>query len=454
MAKLLVEIPNNNIEERKYAISVLFADFLHVEPPQIAVSDTNCTTILCYDKKIVFLDHFWSHHPEPLSFLDIRNLPEPAFSKLDFFGTNQIPILYGNDKCEVTDNSITCGIDIWASLFFMLTRWEEYVNPTRDEHGRFPAKESIALKHNFLHLPIVNIYSEMLKKMFHHLGIFDSLKTQKGEENRILQSKLILTHDIDILQSNPIWKSLGGDILKRHDLKMALHRLFIFHDPLNCFDYLMDQSEKAGTQSIFFFMAADHRNGHSNNYLNTKKFARTIENIKKRGHLIGFHAGHGTAYNPQRYADELQLLRQHTGLDITYSRQHFLKFDMPRTFNILENNGITHDFSLGYSDCEGFRCGTGNSYRVFDFLARKTLNVREVPLIIMDGTLNHTKHLSTSQAKKLICNYFYTCKKHETPQAILFHNSSFDNYTWKGWKKLYNEIIDDYMDLYLPTIHN
>ena len=448
MSELTARIPDNNVEERKYIISVLFKDFLHAEPPQIELADTDCTTLLYDDKKIVFRDHFWNAHPKPLSYLDIRNLPQPTFINSKFFwmkgfpflfGNNEleISILYGNDEFEVATNLITCGIDIWASAFFMLTRWEEYVNPTRDELGRFPASESMALKYNFLHLPVVNLYAELLNKMLRNIGYYPEDDENCNDGNDILEKTLIPTHDIDILQSNPKWKSIGGDILKRHDLKMALHRLFTFRDPLDSYDYLMDKSEHIGTKSIFFFMAADHREGYSDNYLNTKKFKETIEKIKKRGHIIGFHAGHGTADNPERYAEELQLLRQHTGLDITFSRQHFLKFDIPKTFNILEANGITHDFSLGYSDSEGFRCGTGNSYQVFDFLARKTLNVREVPLIIMDSTLNNKEHLSTAQAEKLFEDYI----PNYTPISILFHNSSFDNYTWKGWKKLYDEII-------------
>ena len=444
MSELTARIPNNNVEERKYIISVLFKDFLHAEPPLIEVADTDCTTLLYDDKKIVFRDHFWNVHPEPLSYLDIRNLPTPTFINSKFFWTKgfpflfgndefEIPILYGNDEFEVASNAIICGIDIWASAFFLLTRWEEYVNPTRDEHGRFPASASTALKHNFLHLPVVNLYAQLLDRMLKRLGITYQIISESSND-----SPLILTHDIDILQSNSKWKSIGGDILKRHDPKMALHRLFTLRDPLDCFDFLMDKSEQADTKSIFFFMAADHREGHSDNYLNTKKFAQTIEKIKKRGHIIGFHAGHGTADNPERYAEELKLLRQHTGLDITFSRQHFLKFDMPHTFNILETNGITHDFSLGYSDSEGFRCGTGNSYSVFDFLARKTLNVREVPLIIMDSTLKHTKNLTTAQAEKVICDFI---PNHYTSISLLFHNSSFDNYSWKGWKKLYDKII-------------
>ena len=65
---------------------------------------------------------------------------------------------------------IECGIDIFASSFFMLTRWEEYVNKIRDMHNRFPAYASLACKNNFLDRPIVNEYVEMLWNMLKFLG--------------------------------------------------------------------------------------------------------------------------------------------------------------------------------------------------------------------------------------------------------------------------------------------
>ena len=57
MSELTARIPNNNVEERKYIISVLFKDFLHTEPPQIEVADTDCTTLLYEDNKIT-LDEY------------------------------------------------------------------------------------------------------------------------------------------------------------------------------------------------------------------------------------------------------------------------------------------------------------------------------------------------------------------------------------------------------------
>ncbi len=48
--------------------------------------------------------------------------------------------------------------DLFSALFFMISRYEEYVNTTKDQWHRFPAKASLAYQNNFLHLPIVDIW--------------------------------------------------------------------------------------------------------------------------------------------------------------------------------------------------------------------------------------------------------------------------------------------------------
>ncbi|MCS7165160.1 MAG: hypothetical protein RMJ51_02630 [Candidatus Calescibacterium sp.] len=51
---------------------------------------------------------------------------------------------------------ITLGIDLFASCFFMLSRWEEYVINKKDIHHRFSGLSSLAYRKGFLEKPIVN----------------------------------------------------------------------------------------------------------------------------------------------------------------------------------------------------------------------------------------------------------------------------------------------------------
>ncbi len=57
--------------------------------------------------------------------------------------------------------------DLLAASFFCLSRYEEYLPHFADQHGRFPATESAAYRHNFLQTPIVDHWALMLAQKLH-----------------------------------------------------------------------------------------------------------------------------------------------------------------------------------------------------------------------------------------------------------------------------------------------
>ena len=102
------------------------------------------------------------------------------------------------------------------------------------------------------------------------------------------------------------------------------------------------------------------------------------------------------------------------------------------------------DSTCGYADVEGFRCGTGDEFYVFDVLKSKKLKLKERPLIIMEGTLNgeNYRNLSKEEAMKIIKYYFNITKKYNSTITLLWHNSSFDeNSCWNGWIDVYENIF-------------
>src|SRR5690554_1350520 len=59
--------------------------------------------------------------------------------------------------------------DIFASSFYMISRYEEYLPHVKDEKGRFMASESLAFQSGFLHQPIVDIWAYKFKlKLLEH----------------------------------------------------------------------------------------------------------------------------------------------------------------------------------------------------------------------------------------------------------------------------------------------
>ena len=65
-------------------------------------------------------------HRETLSYLNPSALPESViFAKNIFTIEDDIPVIFGTDEVQLNENNIVCGIDLFASSFFILTRWEE-----------------------------------------------------------------------------------------------------------------------------------------------------------------------------------------------------------------------------------------------------------------------------------------------------------------------------------------
>jgi hypothetical protein len=388
------------------------------------------------NNKLIFRDILWNKNLQPLSYLKLENLPKVIFAQNEFTFEEDIPVLYGDGQVIISESEIFCGIDVFASSFFMITRWEEFVNRGRDNHDRFPARASVAYKNKFLNRPIVNEYIEMIWNMLLKLGY-------KGERKK-KSFELILTHDIDILKSSNSFRSLIGDIIKRKSLSLALHNLFsFFYDPANSFNFLMDVSERIGVKSRFFFMSVHPETITNNpqNYLKSLRFNSLIKEIIKRGHIIGFHPGYFTYKNNAQWLKEKTILEDAIGFKVNEGRQHYLKLDITETLNIWDDNGMNIDYSLGYADKEGYRCGTGDSFQIFDFIRRKKLHLIETPLVLMDGSLTTYQSLDAEIAREIIEEYLNLGKKYSMKTVLLFHNSSFDRKNWKGWKRMYENVL-------------
>lgn len=437
---LVIKIPDNNIAERKYSVEVIMRWIIGIEY-SIIIGEDDCYEIVFGNNIITFNDAFWGHFPNGKSYLDVINIPSSFVTSNQFCIEKDIPILYGDNVLNVKDHNISCGIDVFASSFFMLTRWEEYVNKARGTYDRFSAKDSIAYKYGFLSRPIVNEYAEMLWNMLVYLGYEGKRKER--------HFSIIPTHDLDSLYYKHFLyqtiKSSLGDIVKRKDIKLAKSRWNKYKegDPYDTFSFLMDCSEKANVKSHFYFMSSDVRTDKFStaNYLHNKNFSRIIEEIQVRGHIIGFHPGYYSYNNTQEWIREKEMLEKSLGFSVEEGRQHYLRFEMPSTMSIWEENNMRIDSTLTYYDKEGFRCGTGDEYPFFDFLKRKRMSINERPLIIMDGTLNGYQHMSLDKVNETLNHYCDVSKKYEMPLTVLFHNSSFCGDRWNGWDDIYTNLL-------------
>jgi hypothetical protein len=216
-------------------------------------------------------------------------------------------------------------------------------------------------------------------------------------------------------------------------------------DPYDTFDYLMDKSESKRIKSRFYFMSGGITKYDNNYKIDEKRCIELIKEIKRRGHIIGFHGSYSSYNNPQQWGKEKELLERVCQSEVNEGRQHFLRFEVPTTWQIWEDNNMQIDSTCGYADREGFRCGTGDEFSTFNILTRKRLRLKERPLIIMDTTLKNSNYLGLSQKEviKIFDYYFKITRKYKSKLTLLRHNSSFDNEDgWPRWKDVYKIMID------------
>ncbi len=397
-----IKIPNNNINERKYILNIIFSEFLGLEY-SLEIGSENYKIILKNKKILEIKDTFFNKYPKDLEYLKLENIPK---------------------KIE--------ELDIFAACFFMLTRWEEYVNKNRDTHDRFPATESLAFKEGFLDRPVVNEYVEMLKSML--LKLDSSLEFEEREY------QLFLTHDVDELYKWKSWKQVFkvavGDVVKRKSISLALERFSEYflikrekiNDPFDTFDWLMDKSEAIGVKSRFYFMSGGVTTYDNRYKIDEAKSLELMEKIKKRGHIIGIHPSYNAFNDSKQFKKELDLLEFTVGQKITEGREHYLRFEVPTTWQVWEDNGMKVDSTCGYADKEGFRCGTGDEFTVFNILTREKLKLKERPLVVMDCSLFDYNNYSYNYAK----NKIDKMNKEVNSFTILWHNSYVKNINFYG----------------------
>lgn len=443
---ITISVPNNFKPERMYIIETIFQQFLGISYQIDNYDGTDYRIILNNGRQLIIQDHFFSKLNEEVGCLNIKNIPAKVkFIKNQFLYEQDIPVIYGTNQLEVYADKIICGIDIFASSFFMLTRWEEYVNPARDIHNCFPASESLAYKNNFLDRPVVSEYLEMLWKMLLFLGI---------EQERLTHNfEVVLTHDIDSMCYLENWKRvirvMGGDVLRRRNIKLALERIPDFlairagkaKDPYDTFSWLMTQSETANLKSHFYFKSAGTSKFDTNYSLNKPSFLKLVNEIKNRGHVIGFHPGYDTYNNLEQWSQEKQNLEKVLQLKVREGRQHYLRFEVPTTWQIWEDNNMEFDCTCGYNEREGFRCGVCYEYNIFNILTRKKMKLKEFPLTVMEGSLVNYQNMSPNDVQSRIEDLIEKVRKYRGKFVLLWHNSNFEKGEWGKYQGIYENII-------------
>ena len=339
----------------------------------------------------------------------------------------------------------TLPFDPFAAIFFMLSRYEEYLPHHRDEHGRFMVTDSVAFRHGFLQTAVVDRWALMVKKLI--LDYYPD--TIFGARN----FTFVQTVDIDAaycyLHKGLFRTTLGilRDGIHRHSPQEVRRRINVIKrreaDPFDTFDYILEQSRSLARHSklLFFALVGDYGIYDKPASFHNNDFRQLLQHLGDYA-KIGVHGSYYSADEPERLGREIERLSDILHRTIVRNRFHFLRFSLPGAYRNLVRHGIAHDYSMGYAEQPGFRCGTCSIVPFFDLNSNQEYDLRLHPFMAMDTTFQKHMGLAPEQAIEQYRTLIDEVRSLGGTFSCIFHNQNLcEDYGWEGWRKVYEEVL-------------
>ena len=331
--------------------------------------------------------------------------------------------------------------DIFAMIFYCISRYEEYLPSILDKHDRFQAEQSLAFMYGFLELPVVHLWLMQLKEGIEKKYAYTFSKQQSFS--------FLNTIDIDVAYAFK-GKGLGlqiGRFLKNSIQKniSALKKQFLYafrlqKDPFDTYSYILKTAKEKQIETIFFFQMASGTMYDKNLKHTSAMYQDCIKKCVKHA-AIGLHPSYFSDGN-NVLANEKRILETISGNKITKSRQHFLRLQFPDTYAMLESHGIQKEYSMGYASQVGFRAGICMPYAFFNLKTNTKSKLTVVPFQVMDGVLKDYLKLTPEQAIDKIEKLVAVVKKVNGCFVSVWHNSSLSEiYGWQNWKAVYKKML-------------
>lgn len=356
-----------------------------------------------------------------------------------------VPLLFGTPRVERNGNRLIVHADIIASAYFMATRYEEVVRrDVRDEHGRFPGRQSLAFRAGFINRPLVEEYAALLRKWLREVGV------DVPEPKR--EFSVLVTHDVDHLRCYAKWhqpyhavaRALLGRCPRRSILEALGCAWGLKHDPWDTFDDMIQMDISSGYEPVYFLMAGGNSQHDRRYKIRGSGARRLVEKLQATGAIIGLHTSYQAGMHPGLIAQEKAALEEVCGTTINRNRHHFLAWREVEDGRALAKAGIDWDATLGYPDLPGFRLGVCHPIPLFDPINMSPMGITEHPLIIMDSTLSDPQYmnLGEEEALSLTTSLMHQTRKHRGEFVILWHNTSFAPEAGNHHRRLYRCLLE------------
>ena len=325
--------------------------------------------------------------------------------------------------------------DLLAASFYLLTRYEEYLPHVSDEHGRFPAAQSLGARHGFLTLPVVDLWAQRL------LGLlteqFGELKAQKNVYQYCSMLNVSASHEFlyrgFLRQISGVLMDILGFKLRRLGYR-ALVGLGMKRDPYDLYEEVLKAHKKLGQVPKVFFQLAQYGPFDKNVSPYNRHFQHLIKSVGDYAQ-IALAASYASFDDPELLLEEKKVLSDIVHRPIDSCKTRYNRLNIPLTYRDMVDAGFTEDYSMGYTHDLGFRAGTCTPFYFYDLYLEMQQPIMVYPFAVQDYAL--LKEKSMADALRKMQAMYDQVHQLGGWMGVIFSMELLGSPQKYDWKKLY-----------------
>lgn len=417
----------------KYALELIFEDILQIK---VQITSDHNDFEAHQGAKMVYSQET-TKHKSYLTFGASTLLFEQDIKKqsLEY-------ITYQSYKGFFLVNDGVLPFDPFATAFYLVTRYEEYLPSLKDRHKRFKAENSLAFQRNFLNIPLVNKYAIEIRQI-----LLDKFPTLDFPE---LKYTFTPTFDIDqayAIKYKGFFRQLISALsclfkfrFKKFIFLIKVH-LGITPDPFDTYEKQFEIQHHYKLKPIYFFLVGNFFVNDKSLSYRSKKYISLIKKIMDQAE-IGLHPSYAANHSLKLIEKEKLRIEEMSKTKITNSRQHYLRLSFPQTYQSLLKVGITDDYTMGYPSQIGFRASICTPFYFYDLENEEKTTLKIHSFAAMDSTFKYYLKVRSSEVVYQLKPMIEEVKAVGGNFCILFHNESLGEYKlWKNWGDVYEQVV-------------
>lgn len=353
---------------------------------------------------------------------------------------------YAQWEFDDATRSLRIPFDFVTLPFLLLSKSDESDGSLHDQHGRYQFANSMAKVYDFVDVPLVDAYALLLRQwVLQYVDV--PFHWAPGTP------KIVPTHDIDLtFRFHSTWQAFksifGRDLILEHSLHNTIVSCREYRDwkkntdddpYLLAINELKNQDLDNKKDAVFFFKAQQHGEHDATYDISDPRLRRIIRQLLEAGMTVGLHGSYDSLDDEKILCAEKSRLEAVAGVPIICGRQHYLRFnpEQSQTLRVWQRAGIENDYTLGYAERPGFRCGTCHPFPLYDIENDCPTRIIEHPLIVMDGSLIDYLKLDVEDGVACMRKLRQRCAMAEGDFVFLWHNHT----TGRGFRPYYEQCV-------------